>query len=178
MMNRENLRLTQDEPIAEPAASTGGAEPSQPLVDEALPESTRRVIWLLRRLVQASELYSKYLQKNYSVTQHQLACLLALFDSGPLPESKLAQTILVKPSTITGIIDRLEQKGLVARERSARDRRIVNIQLTDTGNELVKQAPPPIQKAIINGLKNLSELENIKVVKSLEKLVAMLKEEA
>ena len=176
-MNRENLRLTQDEPVAEPEAPTVGVEPSQPLVDEALPESTRRVIWLLRKLVQASEMYSKYLQKNYGVTQHQLACLLALFDSGPLPESKLAQTILVKPSTITGIIDRLEQKGLVARERSARDRRIVTIKLTDTGNGLVKQAPPPIQKAIINGLKKLSEQENIKVVKSLEKLVSMLEEE-
>lgn len=178
MMNRKNLRLTQVEPTAEPAVSAVGAEPSQPLIDEALSESTRRVIWLLRKLVQASELYSKYLQKNYGVTQHQLACLLALFDSGPLPESKIAQTILVKPSTITGIIDRLEQKGLVARERSVRDRRIVYIQSTDAGNELVKQAPPPIQKAIINGLKNLSEQENIKVVKSLETLVSMLEEEA
>ena len=177
-MNQEDLRLTQGEPIAEPAASTVGVEPSQPLVDEALPESTRRVIWLLRKLVQASEMYSKFLQKNYGVTQHQLACLLALFDSGPLPESKLAQTILVRPSTITGIIDRLEQKGLVARERSAHDRRIVNIQLTDTGNELVTQAPPPIQKTIINGLKGLSEREGIKVVKSLEQLVSMLEEEA
>jgi DNA-binding MarR family transcriptional regulator len=168
MMNPENLRLTQDEPIA---------EPSQPLVDEALPESTRKVIWLLRKLVQASELYSKYLQKNYGVTQHQLSCLLALFDRGPLPESKLAQTILVKPSTITGVIDRLEQKGLVVRERSARDRRIVNIQLTVIGNKLVKQAPPPIQPAIINGLKDLSERENIKVVDSLETIVSMLEEE-
>ncbi len=123
-------------------------------------------------------MYSKYLQKNYDVTQHQLACLLALFDSGPLPQSKLAQTILVKPSTITGIIDRLEQKSLVVRERSARDRRIVNIQMTSAGNELVKKAPPPIQKSIINGLKSLSERENLEVVKSLEKLVAMLDEES
>jgi DNA-binding MarR family transcriptional regulator len=102
---------------------------------------------------------------------------MALFDSGPLPQSKIAQTILVKPSTITGIIDQPEQKGLLARERSVRDRRIVNIQLTHTGTELVKQAPPPIQQAIIDGLKNFFEQENIKMMKSLEKLVSMLEEE-
>jgi hypothetical protein len=61
MMNRGNSGLSHDEPVAEPGASTAGAETSQPLVGEALPESTRRAIWLLRKLVQASEMYSKYL---------------------------------------------------------------------------------------------------------------------
>ena len=173
-MNPKNLRVTSDKLAIERQSPLDETKPSQPLVGEVLPESTRRIIWLLRRLVQASELYSKYLQKNYGVTQHQLGCLLALFDSGPMPQSKLAQTILVKPSTITGIIDRLEQKGLVVRERSERDRRIVNINITDAGNELVNEAPPPIQKTIINGLKSLSERDTTKVVESLEGLVAML----
>jgi DNA-binding MarR family transcriptional regulator len=173
MKNRGNAFFKESPTLGE-QSTPEPLEPPQPLFDEVLPESARRIIWLLRRLVQAGELYSKFLLKNYNVTQHQLACLLALSDSGPLPQSKLANAILVKPSTITGVIDRLEQKGLVVRERDVKDRRVVSIRLTDAGQELVNSAPPPIQRSLIDGLKGLSNDENSNIKDSLERLVAML----
>ncbi|MEJ2717486.1 MAG: MarR family transcriptional regulator [Deltaproteobacteria bacterium] len=148
----------------------------QEFVEEAVQDSIRWIIWYLRRLVQADEVFNKELAKKYQVSQPQLTCLLALFEYGPLPVSKLAKYVLVKPSTATGIVDRLEEKGLVKRERNVLDRRIVTIHLTETGNEVAKKAPLPIPTPMVDGLNRLPVEETRKIVQSLATLVAMLDE--
>jgi DNA-binding MarR family transcriptional regulator len=148
----------------------------QEFVEEAVQDSIRWIIWYLRRLVQADEVFNKELAKKHRVSQPQLTCLLALYEYGPLPVSKLAKYVLVKPSTATGIVDRLEEKGLVKRERSVLDRRIVTIHLTETGNEVAKKAPLPIPTTMVEGLNKLPVDETRKIVQSLATLVAMLDE--
>jgi len=137
-------------------------------------DKTKRIIYSIRRLIQAGELYSKELNKTYSISAAQLNCLLALYENGPLPPSQIAKHMLVKSSTVTGVVDRLEQKGLVQRLRISSDRRVITIELTQTGKRLAKNAPPPIQQKIIDGLKNISEKEKDNIVFSLSKLIDML----
>ena len=81
---------------------------------------------------------------------------------------------MIKSSTVTGIIDRLEQKGLVKRLRNSPDRRVITIELTETGKKLARDAPPPIQQKIVDGLKRLSEAETDQIVLGLTKLTNML----
>jgi len=81
---------------------------------------------------------------------------------------------MVKSSTVTGIIDRLEQKGLVARLRNSPDRRVITIQLTEAGKELAQNAPPPIQHKIVDGIRKLPEGEIKQIILSLSKLTHML----
>ena len=69
---------------------------------------TRDIIFSIRRLMQAGELYTKELNKKYQISAPQLNCLLTLYENGPLPPSRIANHIMVKSSTITGIVDRLE----------------------------------------------------------------------
>jgi len=153
------------------------APPSEPdLPAGRLPETTRWIIWYLRRLDQAGGLYSKELYKKYQVSQPQLSCLLVLSEYGPLPLSKLANYILVKPSTVTGIVDRLEEKDLVRRVRSLADRRVITIELTKKGETLASQAPPPIPQSIIDGLTNLPPQKTQRIVESLAALVGLLDE--
>ena len=82
--------------------------------------------------------------------------------------------MLVKSSTVTGVVDRLEQKGLVKRVRDSQDRRVITVKLTAIGNELTENAPPPIQKKIVDGLKNMPESEIEEVFFALTKLTDML----
>jgi len=117
----------------------------------------REIIYSIRRLMQAGELYNKELNKIYNVSSAQLNCLLALYENGPLSPSQIAKQILVNSSTVTGIIDRLEQKGLVKRLRISKDRRVITIELTKNGKVLAENAPPPVQQKIIDGLNKLSE---------------------
>ncbi len=81
---------------------------------------------------------------------------------------------MVGSSTMTGIIDRLEQKGLVRRERNSPDRRMITISLTETGKKLARKAPPPIQREIIDGLKSLPTTEIEKIIHGLEMLVKLM----
>jgi DNA-binding MarR family transcriptional regulator len=145
-------------------------------VSTSLPETTsetpqnlvRDIIYQIRRLMQAGELFTKELNKTYQVSAPQLHCLLALNENGPLPPSQIARHIMVKSSTVTGIIDRLEQKSLVYRLRNSPDRRVITIQLTEAGK------PPPIQHKIVDGLKKLPEGEIKQIILSLSKLTHML----
>ncbi|MFP3869310.1 MAG: MarR family winged helix-turn-helix transcriptional regulator [Syntrophobacteria bacterium] len=134
----------------------------------------KQFILLMRRLLQAGELYTKELNKRYRVSAPQLHCLLALHENGPLPPSRIARQIMVNSSTVTGIIDRLEQKALVRRARKSHDRRVITIELTEAGEKLARAAPSPIPQKIITGLKGLSDEEMEEIVRNLKKLTAML----
>ena len=137
-------------------------------------DHTKQIIFSIRRLIQASELYTKELNKKYHVSSAQLNCILTLYEYGPLPPSKIANHMMVKSSTVTGVVDRLEKKGLAKRMRTSPDRRVITIQLTQAGKKLAQNAPPPIQQKIIDGLKQTETVKKEQIVSSLNMLTAML----
>ena len=144
------------------------------LASEAPRDLVKQIIFQIRRLIQAKELYTKELNKKYQVSASQLNCLLALHENGPLPPSQIARHIMVKSSTVTGIIDRLEQKGLVNRSRTSPDRRVITIELAEPGRTLAENAPPPIQQKVLEGLERLPQSEMEKIVLGLNMLTQML----
>lgn len=137
-------------------------------------DQTKQIIFSIRRLIQANELYTKELNKKYHVSSAQLNCILTLHEYGPLPPSKIASHIMVKSSTVTGVVDRLEKKGFVERMRNSPDRRVITIQLTEAGKKLAQNAPPPIQQKIIDGLKRTENAKIEQIVRSLNMLTGML----
>jgi len=138
------------------------------------PDQTKQIIFSIRRLIQASELYTKELNKKYQISAAQLNCILTLYEYGPLPPSKIAQHMMVKSSTVTGVVDRLEKKGIAERMRNSPDRRVIIIQLTEAGKKLAQNAPPPIQQKIIDGLKQTEKAKIEQIVRSLNMLTDML----
>jgi DNA-binding MarR family transcriptional regulator len=86
---------------------------------------------------------------------------LALYENGSLPLSQIAKHIMVKSSTVTGIVDRLGQKGLVRRVRNSPDRRMITIELTEAGNALAQHAPTPVQQKIVDGLNMLTQMLDV-----------------
>jgi len=141
---------------------------------EKEPDRIQEVIHLIRKLMQAGERYTKELNKKFSVSAPQVACLLALLDNGPIAPSQIAKKIMVESSTVTGIIDRLEQKGLVARTRVSQDRRVITIELTDSGRRLAENAPPPIQHKIVKGLRKIDEGDRAQIIEALARLTEMV----
>ncbi len=146
-------------------------------LDKQLPSAAdrvREVVFLIRKLMQAGERYTKELNKKFNVSAPQVATLLALFEQGPMSPSLIARNIMVNSSTVTGIIDRLEQKGLVVRLRNSPDRRIVTVELTESGKRLAENAPPPIQHKIVEGLMLLDDANMESIVQSLTRLTEMI----
>jgi len=135
---------------------------------------TKEIIYAIRRLMQAGEHYTKELNKVYNVSAAQINCLIALRENGPLSPSQIAWHVMVNSSTVTGIIDRLEKKGLVQRLRVSHDRRVITVELTKNGKILAENAPPPIQHKIIDGLNKLSPNEIDHIALTLKRLIDML----
>ncbi|MEA2109310.1 MAG: MarR family transcriptional regulator [Pseudomonadota bacterium] len=135
---------------------------------------TKQIIFSIRRLIQANGLYTKELNKKFQLSAAQLNCISTLYEHGPLPPSKIANHMMVKSSTVTGVVDRLEKKGHVKRLRDSPDRRVIIIQLTETGEKLAKNAPPPIQQKIIDGLKQTENSKKKQIAHSLNMLTDML----
>lgn len=66
--------------------------------------------------------------------------VLASLAKGPLRMSDLASRAQTSQASLTGIVDRLEERGLVGRVRSAEDRRVVEVAMTDTGRQEMHRA--------------------------------------
>jgi DNA-binding MarR family transcriptional regulator len=89
---------------------------------------------------------TKGLAGRYGLTGPQLAVIKLLEPVGKLSLSELSSLIRARNSTVTGIIDRMEREGWVARRRSEADRRVINIELTQKGRELASGiAIEPVQ---------------------------------
>ncbi len=82
---------------------------------------------------------TKELARSFGLTGPQLTVIKILDELGDLSLSSLSDRIKAQNSTVTGIIDRMVREGLVVRERSERDRRMVLIRLTDSGQKLASQ---------------------------------------
>jgi len=133
-----------------------------------------RILQCLRRIIRAVDIHSSKLATQHKITGPQLGCLLALRESGPITSARLAKQVYLSPSTIVGIIDRLEEKGLVQRKRDEKDRRLIHIIITSAAERLIAAAPSLLQDTLAKGLVELPEAEQIAITSALEKLVELM----
>ncbi len=128
----------------------------------------------LRRIIKSLQDYSQKVSSHFGITGPQLWVLKTIYQNGNLSLGELSKRMYVNPSTITGVVDRLEKKKYVLRTRNEKDRRVVKVQLTSKGNRLVRRAPNPIQGKMIYGLRKLKKDELFSIYKSVEKLVELM----
>lgn len=132
------------------------------------------ILQSLRQMTRAAEIYSKKLAAEHSITGPQLVCLLTIKERQPVTAAEVAKEVHVSPSTLVGVLDRLEQKSLIERRRDQKDRRRVAISLSPFGCELVESAPPPLHDKLSERLKSLSELEQASISLALKKVVSLM----
>lgn len=133
-----------------------------------------RILRSIRRIMRSVDLYSHKLALESGVTVPQLSCLLRVVAAGPLTHKALAAEVELSASTLVGIVDRLEAKGLVRRERSSLDRRQVLISATEEGSILAARSPSPLQDRLAAALEDVPELERAAIALSLERIVELM----
>ncbi len=135
-----------------------------------------RILRALRRITRSIALHSRQLSAVSHITAPQLMCLRTVIANGPLAATAISREIHVSPSTVVGILDRLEDKGLIRRERGREDRRIVFVSATEAGRSLAIEAPSPLQKHLADGLNALPELEQATITLALERIVELMEQ--
>lgn len=133
-----------------------------------------RVLISLRRIIRAVDLYSRKLVRNHNLTGPQLTILKELHRSGSCTIGVLARKIHLSNATVTGIIDRLETRSLVRRERNDRDRRKVFIHLTSEAIAILENAPSLLQDEFITAFSSIPEAEQLTIMDSLEKIAELM----
>jgi DNA-binding MarR family transcriptional regulator len=132
------------------------------------------VLVALRRVIRATDLHSKHLAKTTGLTTPQILLLQTIRDKGEITIGEIANEINLSQATVTSILDRLEKRELVYRERSKEDKRKVHAYLTDQATETLKEAPIPLQEHFTQQFDDLQEWEKNMIVSSLQRVAQMM----
>ena len=150
------------------------ADPTSKSPDAAQAKLIEGIMDNLRRVFRAINDRSKVTKHIEGLTIPQLWALKVLAEHGPVRVSEIAARMYLHPSTVVGILDRLEAKKLAARQRLTRDRRVVNVGLTAAGKTLVKNMPAAPSEILLAGLETLPARELRTVSRGLEIQVKIL----
>ena len=99
------------------------------------------------------ELFAKRL------TTSQFGVLEALFHLGPLCQGELAEKLLRSGASLTSVVEGLEKRGLVVRQRTEEDKRFVRVALTGKGRKLIQEIFPGHAKTVTRLFRVLSDEE-------------------
>lgn len=117
---------------------------------------------------------TKGMAREVGLTGPQLTVIKLLETFRDLSLSSLSERIRAQNSTVTGIIDRMEREGLVRRERSTTDRRVVHIRLSDKGARLAKEIevePMEIFRSALLSLNKDDLKELLRILNKVQKFV-------
>ena len=119
-----------------------------------------------------NSLFARLSERNTlgEITPSQFAVLEALYHLGSLTQGEVSTKVLKSGSNMTTVIDNLERDGLVRRERDAKDRRVINVHLTEAGSEKVDAVLPKHVGALVEEFSVLSASEQLTLGELCKKL--------
>ncbi|MFO8012933.1 MAG: MarR family winged helix-turn-helix transcriptional regulator [Phycisphaerae bacterium] len=128
----------------------------------------------LRRISRAIELHSHSLASRYGLTVPQLAVLKELGADGGRSIGELTRAVHLSQATVTGILDRLQRRGLIERRRGEADKRKVHVWLTEDGRDALGQSPPLLHENFLEAFAGLPDWQQTQILSSLQRIVAMM----
>lgn len=138
--------------------------------------AAQEILQKLRVLIRSMQSHSRWVEKQCGVSSAQLWAMWELFSSPGLKVSELSKALSIHQSTASNMLDKLEEKKLIRRERSGPDQRVVQLYLTKTGEALIENAPKPVQGAVTEALVHLSDSDLRKLHQGLKALVSSVAE--
>jgi DNA-binding MarR family transcriptional regulator len=125
----------------------------------------------LRRLFKAIQEYSKAILRKTGLSGPQLWALNVLDGAPALSLNELSERLFAHPSTVSGIVDRLEERGAVRKAPDPEDGRGIRLSLTAPGRRLVRRSPPPVQLGLRRALEDMPASQLRRLRRSLDQLV-------
>ncbi len=153
--------------------STPSPIPESPRPENPRPEIDQIVETIIYLYTESRRL-TKGMAREVGLTGPQLTVLKLLETFQDLSLSSLSERIRAQNSTVTGIIDRMEREGLVGRERSKSDRRVVYIKLTEKGAALAREVrvePLEIFRSALTALTQADLRDLLRILMRLQKKV-------
>lgn len=115
----------------------------------------RSILDSTRRIVRALRVYSRKAEERSGLSAAQLFVLQQLEDGQSVHLKTLATRTMTDLSSVSVVVGRLAQKGLLSRRRSARDGRALEIRLSPEGQRRLRNEPDSLQSRLIKGIATL-----------------------
>lgn len=147
-----------------PAVRAGTDAPSLGVLAEVLGYH------LAQATVTTMDSFVRHIGEPYGLRKVEYSLLMLLLANGPLAPKRLGQVLALSAPNLTLLLDRLQQRGLIRRERSAKDGRSHNIVLTDAGRQLAGDsaaAAAPMEAELAD---RLSRAEHLMLIELLRKV--------
>ncbi len=135
------------------------------------------VLDTLRRMFRALEMQSRRLSRTHGLTGPQLVVLQEMIKHPDSGITELARNVRVSQATVTNIVDRLEQRGYVRRDRSGADKRRVLVSATPQGRNLLASNPSYLHQQFLDRFTALESWEQTLILSSLQRVAVMLEAE-
>lgn len=132
------------------------------------------VLVALRRLIRATDLHSRHLNKTVGLTAPQLLLLQTVCRHGEIAIGDIARSMSLSQATVTTIVDRLEARALLQRQRSAEDKRKVYVSLSSAGQQVLNDAPAALHTQLIEKFQYLEKWEQSMILASLQRLAGLM----
>lgn len=150
-------------------SSKGGGRARRP---HAKAQDAAEVVSCLRRLFKAIQEYSKAIQRRVGLSAPQLWALTLLAAEPGLSLGELSERMFAHPSTVSGVVERLVDRGAVRRDVDGEDRRGVRLSLTRSGRHLLRTSPPPVQDGLRRALEGMQAARLRQLRRSLEEIAS------
>jgi DNA-binding MarR family transcriptional regulator len=141
---------------------------------EQMQDQTETALVALRRILKATASNVRTVAHKTGLTASQLLVLQVLKTRGETLTGNLAKAVDLKQATISILLDKLQERGLVERQRGQTDRRRVWVRITDTGKQVLESAPDLLQETFRSRFRDLAEWEQASLVAALLRVVSLL----
>ena len=128
----------------------------------------------LRQILRATEISSRALAKTCGLTPSQLILMQIIEGGAKATPSFIAREASISQATVTALLDKLEERDLVRRERDDNDKRRFYIALTDKGVRTLRDAPDSLQERFATGFAGLESWEQCFLIAALERTAGLL----
>lgn len=142
---------------------------------DARRELVLAVLEQFRVIFRSAKKHFQWVQERTGVSGAQLWVLAEVHRKPGIRVTELARAMAVHQSTVSNLIDRLTKLGLILRDRSRADQRVVHLSLTDLGRKTIARAPLPLEGVLPDALSLLARDELVDLQQRLQKLAKLMK---
>ena len=139
---------------------------------ENTPTKIPSILDSIRRIVQLLRESSREAEKRLGISGAQLFVLQRLSGAGRLSLNEVAQRTFTHQSSVSMVIQRLAERGLVQRNPNPKDARYLELKLTSRGRKILRRSPPPAQERLVSALTRLSSSRRDQLEKALREVIA------
>lgn len=138
-------------------------------------ESSHEALKRFRQIFRAVQQHSQWVEQCCGLTSAQLWAVSELSRRPGQRVSDVATALSIHPSTASNLLDKLEKKGFVQKERRNDDQRVVRLTLTERGQQILANAPQPAEGILQSALFALSDSVLRSLIENLDQLLSTMK---